>query len=201
MQTIVEYLRTNIMGRTLYTDELEYALENGALLGVYSDQMTFSNLSASPTGMQFDLFVVSRERLFESGADGGRGTLRKDFSGASHFRYELARRRSSGAITGFMHFVSSSLDAVPAEAMASVVRDIRLDGTVLSWQEKEMLYRDQPGPEQSWRAVAFEADCRFFVENGKARYEYSGVCLDVDTDDWSRRPSQAALPKFLSKEK
>ena len=200
MNAMLEFLGTAIMGRTLYTDELEYSLEGGALLGVYADQMTFSNLLSSPTGFRFDLFVVSRERLYESGADGGKGALRKDFSGPSHFRYELARRRSTGAITGFARFVSAAMDAVPAEAMASVVEDMRLDANGVSWREREMLYRDQPGPDQSWRPVAFEAECRLFSENGKARYEYNGVCLDIDPKDWSRRPSEAVYPRFLSKE-
>ena len=31
-------------GKTLYTKELIYELENGALQGVYSDQISFSNL-------------------------------------------------------------------------------------------------------------------------------------------------------------
>ena len=201
MDDIVDFLRGNIMGKTLHTDELTYSLENGALEGVYSDQMSFANLLASPTGMRFDLFVVSRERIYEMDESGGRSRLRKDFSGASHFHYELARRKSGREVTGFMRFVAASLDDVPAEAMASAVTRMRLDGAVLSWEEKEVVYRDQPSSGDAHRPVVFEAGCRFYLEDGKARYEYDGVCFDVDLTDYSRRPSGSVLPKFIARER
>ena len=199
MQDIVAYLQTNIIGRTLYTAELQYGLEGGAIEGVYSDQMTFSNLTYSATGVQFDLLVVSRERLYEM-ENGRQKALRKDFSSVSHFRYELARRLSTGGITGFMRFVAASLYPVPAEAMASAVFDCILKENELSWKEREMLYRDQPASGGGHLPVTFEAKCRFFLEDGKARYEYDGVCLDVDPHDLSRTPSAATYPKFVARE-
>jgi hypothetical protein len=201
MRDIVDFLRRDIMGKTLYTDELTYSLEGGLLEGVYSDQMSFTNLMASPTGMKFDLFVVSNEKIYEVGGDDRRARLRKDFSGSSHFRYELAKRQSTGRVVGFMRFVSASFDAVPAEAMASSVLGMRLDGGELSWREKEVVYRDQPGVNGATRSVAFEAKCRFFVQDGKARYEYDGASFDVDPDTLARTPSSAACPKFLSRER
>ena len=131
---------------------------------------------------------------------GERSGLRKDFTSVSHFHYQLAKRRSTGAVTGFMRFVSSSMDAVPAEAMASIVYGLRLEEGELRWEEREMLYRDQPSADGKYLPVTFEARCRLFCENGKARYEYDGVCLDVDPADLSRRPSRAVFPKFLSRE-
>lgn len=201
MLDIVDFLRANVMGKTLYTDELLYSLEGGALEGVYSDQMSFTNLMASPTGMKFDLFVVSQERIFEAVGDDRRAKLRKDFSGGSHFQYELTKRRSTGRVVGFMRFVAASFDSVPAEAMASSVLEMRLDGNELSWREKEIVYRDQPAPGDAYRSVAFEAACRFFLENGKARYEYDGVSMDVDPDAMTRTPSASVCPKFVAKER
>lgn len=201
MDLIVNYLENNIMDRILHTDELVYTLENGALEGVYSDQMTFSNLLRSRTGMRFDLFVVARERLYQTDGSKNRVSLRKDFSAVSHFHYELARRKSTGKITGFMRFVAASSSSVPAEAMASEVRDFRLEGDSVAWVEKEILYRDQPGEGGSHKPVSFEAACRLFCEDGKARYEYDGTCYDVDPADMARTPSSAVYPKFLSRER
>lgn len=201
LRNIADFLRDAILGRTLYTDELSYALEGGAIEGVYSDQMTFSNMLASPFGLHFDLFVVSNEKQYVVDKDKRRRELRKDFSGASLFRYELARRKSSGQITGFMRFVSSSLADVPAEAMASSVTRLVFANGELSWREREILYRDQPAADGGHKPVAFEASCRLFLEGGKARYEYAGVCLDVDPDTLERRPSDAVYPQFLAKER
>lgn len=201
MELLVKYLRDNIMGKTLYTDELTYTLEEGALEGVYSDQMSFTNLLSSPTGLRFDLFVVSREKVFVVGADKRRGELRKDYSGASHFHYELARRKSTGGITGFMRYVAASFDSVPAEAMASAVFDFQLKDGSVTWEEKEVIYRDMPGIGDSVKPASFEAKCRFYCEDGKARYEYNGVCLDVNPDDGTRSPSSAVIPAFVSKER
>lgn len=200
MDCIAAFLRASVMGKTLYTAPLAYSLEGGALEGEYSDQMSFTNLLVSPTGMRFDLFVVSRERVHFM-KDGERAGLRKDFSGASHFHYELAKRRSSGRVTGFMRYVAASFDAVPAEAMASAVVGMRLENDEVRWAEKEVIYRDMPGADGGFRPAAFEASCRFYLEDGKARYEYDGVCFDVDPGDMSRKPSDAAIPKFVAKEK
>lgn len=200
MEAIETFLRPHVMGKTLYTAPLSYSLEGGLLEGEYSDQMSFTNLLASPTGMRFDLLVVSQERIHVM--DGSeRKSLCKDFSGASHFHYELARRRSSGRITDFMRYVAASFDAVPAEAMASAVIDMRLEKGEVRWSEKEMIYRDQPGADGGFRPVAFEASCRFYLEDGKACYEYDGVYLDVDPEDMSRKASDAAYPKFIAREK
>ena len=203
MESMTAFLRRRVMGKTLYTGTLSYSLENGALEGVYSDQMSFTNLTTSPTGFQFDLFVVSREKLFHVNPDASRGALRKDFSCASHFRYHLAKRKSTGNVIGVMRYVSASADDIPAEAMASAVETLALDaeGTTLSWREKEIGYRDQPGAGETHRSVAFEAKCRFFLEGDLVAYEYDGVCFDVNPDDFTRTLSQAAIPKFVARER
>ncbi len=200
MHDIAAFLRSTIIGKTLYTAPLTYSLENGRLEGEYSDQMSFTNLLLSPTGMRFDLFVVSRERIYFM-ADGKRTTLRKNFSGASHFRYELAKRKSTGRITGSMRYLAASFDDVPAEGMTSAVLDLRLENGQARWSEKEAIYRDQPGADGGYRPVAFEADCRVFVENGLAAYAYDGRCFDADPDTFARSPSDTALPIFVAREK
>ena len=47
MKHIIDFLETHVNGRNLHTKELTYELENGALQGVYSDQISFSNLKYS----------------------------------------------------------------------------------------------------------------------------------------------------------
>ena len=49
MKKIIDFIEENVNGRTLFTKELVYKLEDGALEGVYSDQISFSNLKYSPT--------------------------------------------------------------------------------------------------------------------------------------------------------
>lgn len=50
-------------GKTLYTKELAYELENGAPQGVYSDQISLSNLKYSQSGFQLDMFIVANEKI------------------------------------------------------------------------------------------------------------------------------------------
>lgn len=88
LKDIIEFLEENVDGKTLFTKELIYKLENGALQGVYSDQISFSNLKYSQSGFQLDMFIVSNEKIWLMGADGQREELRKDFSGVSLFRFE-----------------------------------------------------------------------------------------------------------------
>lgn len=57
MKEIVDFIEENIIGKTLFTKELVYQLENGALQGVYSDQISFSNLKSSQSGFQLDIMT------------------------------------------------------------------------------------------------------------------------------------------------
>ena len=108
MKEIIDFIEENVDGRTLSTKELVYELENGALQGVYSDQISFSNLKYSKSGFQMDMFIVSNEKIWLIGKEGQREKLRKDFSAVSMFRFELAKRKSTDSITGCFRFISAS---------------------------------------------------------------------------------------------
>ena len=40
MREIIDFIEANVNGRTLFTKELVYELENGGLQGVYADQIS-----------------------------------------------------------------------------------------------------------------------------------------------------------------
>lgn len=207
MEEILRFLRENVDGRTLHTDEMEYALEGGALRGVYSDQISFSGLRSWDTGLTLDMFIVSNEKIYEAAGSAqglalgaALGELRRDESAVSLFRYELARRRSTGALTGHFRFISASGKAVAAEAIVSAIYNVRLEGGALLLREEQALYRDQHAAE-GWRPVAFCADQRFHMENGKLRFEYEAESWDVDPRSLARSPSGDAFPAFRSAER
>ncbi|WP_080797257.1 hypothetical protein [Arabiibacter massiliensis] len=200
MDEIVDFIEANVNGRTLRTEELVYELEGGALQGVYSDQMSFCNLKRSSSGFQLDMFIVSNEKVWLMGEDGQREELRKDFSAVSLFRFELARRRSTGGITGSFRCVSASGKDVAAEAVVSGIYDVRLEDGVLKLREDQALYRDQPVQDGRFKPVAFQSEHRFRCEGGKLRYEYDGASFDVDADTMQRRGGSDRFPPFVSVE-
>ena len=55
------------MEKTLYTKELIYKLEDGALQGVYSDQISFSNLKYSQSGFSWicSLYLTKKYGLWD----------------------------------------------------------------------------------------------------------------------------------------
>lgn len=201
MKKIIDFLEENVNGKTLHTQELVYELEKGSLQGVYSDQISFSNLRYSQSGLQLDMFIVSNEKIYQIGKEKKREELRKDFSSVSLFRFELAKRKSSGKLTGFFRFISASGKDVAAEAIVSGIYDIRIDGDTLKLKEEQTLYRDQPILGNSFKAVAFQSDHRFFMQDGKLHYEYDGRSFDVDTTTMKRLASADKFPPFVSIEK
>lgn len=170
MKEIINFIEMNVDGRTLVTKELVYKLENGALQGVYADQISFSNLKYSQSGLQIDMFIVSNEKIWLVGKDGKREKLRKDFSAVSLFRFELARRKSTNAITGCFRFISASGKNVAAEAIVSGIYDVRIENGVLKLSEDQALYRDQPIQGERFKPVAFQSEHRFYCEDGKLHY-------------------------------
>jgi len=200
MKHIINFLEEHVNGKTLYTKELVYELEGGTLEGVYSDQISFSNLKYSGSGFQLDMFLVSNEKIWIMN-NGQHDTLRKDFSSVSLFRFELAKRKSTDRITGSFRFISASGKDIPAEAIVSSIYDVRLEDGVLRLKEDQALYRDQPVLDGGYKPVAFQSDQRFFVRDGKLHYEYEGDSFDVDTVTMRRRASADKFPPFVSVEK
>ena len=201
MKEIINFIEMNVDGRTLVTKELVYKLENGALQGVYADQISFSNLKYSQSGLQIDMFIVSNEKIWLVGKYGKREKLRKDFSAVSLFRFELARRKSTNAITGCFRFISASGKNVAAEAIVSGIYDVRIENGVLKLSEDQALYRDQPIQGERFKPVAFQSEHRFYCEDGKLHYEYDGRSFDVDAKTMQRCDSCDAFPPFISIEK
>lgn len=201
MKEIVNFIESNVDGKTLFTKELVYELENGALQGVYSDQISFSNLKYSRSGFQLDMFIVSNEKVWLMGTDRKREKLRKDFSAVSLFRFELAERKSTNGITGCFRFISASGKSVAAEAIVSGIYDVRLDNDVLKLSEDQVLYRDQPIQGGLFKPVAFQSEHRFYVKDEKLHYEYDGKSFEVDTKTMQRIDSSDTFPPFVSIEK
>lgn len=198
MKKVIDFIEKNVDGKTLSTKELVYKLENGALQGVYSDQISFSNLKYSQSGFQLDMFIVSNEKIWIMGANGQREKLRKDFSAVSLFRFELAKRKSTDAITGCFRLVSASGKNVAAEAVISGIYDIHLENNILKFLEDQVLYRDQPIQNELFKSVAFQSEHRFYCKDGKLHYEYDGKCFDVDTRTMQRVSSPDIFPTFIS---
>lgn len=200
MKEIIDFIEENVDGRTLSTKELFYELENGALQGAYSDQISFSNLKYSKSGFQMDMFIVSNEKIWLIGKEGQREKLRKDFSAVSMFRFELAKRKSTDSITGCFRFISASGKHVAAEAVVSGIYDVRLEDGVLRLSEDQVLYRDQPIQDGRHKPVAFQAEHCFYCRGGKLHYEYDGRSFDVDAKTLERCDSPDTFPPFISVE-
>lgn len=202
MEEIVDFIEANVDGRTLHTKELVYELENGALQGAYSDQISFCNLKYSQSGFQLDMFIVSNEKIWLMGEDGRREQLRKDFSGVSLFRFELSKRKSTNGVTGSFRCISASGKSATSEAVVSGIYDVRLDGGVLKLREDQALYRDQPVQGERFKPVAFQSEHRFHCDgDGKLHYEYDGACFDVDAATMQRKKGADAFPPFVSVER
>ncbi len=201
MKEIIKFIEENVNGKTLFTKELMYKLENGTLQGIYSDQISFSNLKYSQSGFQLDMFIVSNEKIWLIGTNGQREKLRKDLSAVSLFRFELAKRKSTNEITGCFRLISASSKDITAEAIISGIYGVCLENSVLKFSEDQVLYRDQPIQNEQFKAVAFQATHRFYYEVDKLHYEYNGKCFDVDTKTMKRVIGADKFPTFISIEK
>lgn len=80
---------------------MNHELENGSPQGIYSDQISFSNLKYNKYSLNFDMFVLAKELIYKLNQNKEKTNTAKDFSGVSLFRHELARRRSTDESTDF----------------------------------------------------------------------------------------------------
>lgn len=197
---IVTYIRNNVIGKPLKTDDVIYRLENDTLEGVYSDIMTFSDLLVTENGIQFNMTTVTNEKIYILDANKKRSGIKKDYTGTSVFQYKLAIRKSSGQITGYMHCQSSTVTDHTMEAVVYGVYDVALQNDQLTWKELQLLYRDLPSDNEKYRSVAFDPDVRFYMEDGKLRFEYIPKLYDVDPVTLDKTLDKDQYPSFVSKE-
>ncbi len=201
MDKISDFLSSKVVGKTLVTDELKYSIENSKLEGVYSDNIVFGNLVKSDFGVNFDMFIVSKETVYKLDENKKRMGVSGEFGGVSVFRYELASRKSTDTVTGTLRLVTTSVKNQTAQAIVWGVLDFVLEGNELRWRERQLLYRDQMISGGKSHPVAFDAENRFYFEGEKLRFEYNGTCYDVEPTSLSKNASRDTFPKFLAKEK
>ena len=199
--SIIGFIRDNVIGRLLETEELTYLLEGGDLEGVYSDKISFSELTVSDNGIQFNMIVVTEEKVYAKDDKGNRSKIVKDFTGSGTFHYELSLRKSTSEITGVMRLLTSSTNDHTMEAIVYGVHDMKLEEGQLKWKEQQLMYRDMPAGEGCYRPVAFDSEIRFYKENEKLRFEYIPIYWDVDPKTMKKTLSKDKCPHFVSKEK
>lgn len=198
---IIQFIRKNIIGKTLFTDEVVYKLENGTLEGVYSDKMMFSDWVQTENGFKFNMTTVTRELVYNLDGKGMRTTIAKDYTGTSVFRYELAFRKSTNQLTGYMRCISTTVQHQTMEAVVCGISGVTFDGKELKWQEKQLLYRDNPVEADKYKPVTFDSKVRFYLDNGKAVFEYLPTLWEVDPDTLERSLSKDDYPPYISREK
>lgn len=197
---ICNFLEKQVIGKSLETNETIYYLEDGKLEGFYSDEMFFSDLLVSPNGFQFNMTTVAREKIYVVDSNKNRGDIKKDFTGVSVFRYEIAERKSTSQLTGVMRLLSSTVPEQTMEGVVYGVYDFELESSQLRWKEQQLLYRDMPTENNYFRAVAFDANIRLYVENKKLKFEYVPTYFDVNTKTLQKTLSKNQYPLFLAKE-
>lgn len=197
---IIKYLKENVLYRPLITDEVIYYLGDGLLEGVYIDSMTFSDLLITEYGFQFSMTTVTKEKVYSLNAKKKRVGIEKDYTGTSIFRYELAFRKSSEEITGYMRGLSTSVPNHTMEGVVYGVYDVRLENNQLKWKEQQLLYRDLPSDGGKYNSVAFDSEVRFYLKDEKLRFEYTPKLYNVDPKTLIKTLSVNQYPTFISKE-
>ena len=198
---IIQFLEQNIIGKTLLTDKVVYKLDNGKLEGVYSDKMMFSDLVKTRNGFKFNMTTVTQELVYQLDEKGARTSVAKDYTGTSVFCYELAMRKSTGQLTGYMHCVSSTVENQTMEAVVCGIFDMVFDGNELKWQENQLLYRDNPIGENQYKPAAFDSKARLYLDSGKVVFEYLPVLWDIDPNTLEKRLSKDDYPLYISRER
>ena len=198
---IIQFLKENIIGKNLFTDDVVYQLDNGKLEGVYSDKIVFSDLAKTENGFGFNMTTVTHELIYNINGKGSRMTIAKDYTGTSVFRYELAMRKSTNQMTGYMRCISTTVQNQTMEAVVCGIFDVNFDGKELKWQENQLLYRDNPIGDDNYKPVAFDAKVRFHLDKGKAVFEYLPTLWDVNPDTLAKSLSKDDYPAYISKER
>ena len=162
--------------------------------------MIFSNLVRTANGFKFNMTTITHELIYNLDKKGVRTTIAKDYTGTSVFCYELAVRKSTNQLTGYMHCVSTTVQNQTMEAVVCGIFDVIFNGKELSWRENQLLYRDNPIEEDKYKPVAFDSKVRIYLDNGKVVYEYLPILWDVNPRTLEKRLSKDDYPPYISKE-
>ena len=86
------------------------------------------------------------------------------------------------------------------EAVVCGIFDVIFDGKELSWQENQLLYRDNLIGEDKYKPVAFDSKVRIYLDEEKVVYEYLPILWDINPRTWEKRLSKDDYPPYISKE-
>ncbi len=200
-EQIIKFIEKHVLGRTLFTDEVIYKLDNGSLEGIYKDELEFSDLVNTENGFKFNLTTKTKELVYNLDNVGNKLSIAKNYTGSSIFSYEFAHRKSSNKITGYMRCVSTTVKNPTMEAVVNGIFDVIIDNNELKWQEQQLLYRDNPIGDDLYKAVAFHSKNRLYLENGKLVFEFLPVLWDVDPDSLELVLAKDDYPPYISKER
>ncbi|CUN28814.1 Uncharacterised protein [Bacteroides thetaiotaomicron] len=188
-EQLIAYLKEKVLGKILKTNDVTYLLDEGKLKDVYSNQIMFSYLQLTENGVHFNMTTIAKEKVYFLDKNGKCSGIKKDYTGISVFHYELAARKSTNEFTGYMRLISTTTVAPEMEAVVQGVYDVRIENNELKWKEQQLLYRDMPSTEGNFRSVAFDAEARFYIEEGKLRFEYIPFYYDVTPETMERKLS------------
>ena len=130
-----------------------------------------------------------------------RTTIEKDFTGTSVFCYELAMRKSTNKLTGYMHCISTTVQDQTMEAVVCGIYNVDLNEQEFSWKENQLLYRDNPVEGDKYKPVAFDSKVCLYIDKGKVIFEYLPTLWDVNPDTLEKRLSKDDYPPYISKER
>ena len=100
-----------------------------------------------------------------------------------------------------MHCVSTTVQHPTMEAVVCGIFGVSFDGKELEWQEKQLLYRDSPIGEGTYKPVAFDSKVRFYQDKGKTIFEYLPTLWEVDPATLVKRLSNDSYPTYISRER
>ncbi|AIZ56973.1 hypothetical protein Mpt1_c11060 [Candidatus Methanoplasma termitum] len=199
-EKIIDFLEKNVIGKTVYSEEVLYDIDFGRFEGSYSTEIAFSNLLRSETGFTMGGFTVSREKIF---GPGDPTTLVKDQRLISFFQYEFSKRTSTGEITGLLRFVSSSVASIPshAEATTSSIFGVTIKDNELRWVEDQILYREQQNADGTYSPKAFISERYLKMRGGKLEHGFSAECYVVDPRTLERKKAFEYYSPFIARER
>jgi|GEM_PF-5191871 len=196
-EEVVDYLRKNVIGRTLETRITE-KIAQGKVETEFASRRTFSNLVETSAGLAFDETIVINQVLYDLDEHGKRVSPGRNKDRVIVMRHEYSVRQSTGRLLGISRVLSASTND-DLTGFAEAER-ITVKGDSLLIQVTTIGYEDFFAPGGKYEPTSTDWQDEFSVQGGKLRCVTKRTSYNVDPETLKRTVERIPLSDLIGTE-
>ncbi len=183
LERVADFLKKNVMGRTLVT-ELHRTIAQGTVDSDFVSRITYHSLERTELGLKFTISGVVEQILWDLDKEGKKIGEGRSVNRTIVQRYEIAVSKETQALMGYIHNLSNTF--VDPTGYVSAIRSVKIVGDKLELQSEGINYGACFGVNNTSTPCTSSSIATYSVENGKLVNTSTSTNYVVDPETFKK---------------